>query len=176
MIFVRRHRPNTYAAARTLLRSLLGSTALTAIYFVLPLDSKIAGATEVLLLLGLVVTVCLVTYQTHAVLRSPHPFLRAAEALAISFTLFVLVFSATYYLLNKSGPGVFTQPITRLDALYFTVTVFGTVGFGDIAARSEAARAIVTVQIIGDLLFLGLAVRQLAGAAERGAQRGKKQG
>jgi voltage-gated potassium channel len=37
--------------------------------------------------------------------------------------------------------------MTHTDALYFTVTVFATVGFGDITARTDTARLLVTVQI-----------------------------
>jgi len=33
--------------------------------------------------------------------------------------------------------------------LYFTVTVFATVGFGDITAKTEAARLVVTERWIG---------------------------
>jgi hypothetical protein len=173
MVCMRRLRPGAGAAVWAALRAVAGSTALTFIYFVLPLDSRLTGATDLLLALGLVGVAVLVAFQTRAVVRSPHPFLRAAEALATSFTLFVLIFSVTYYLMNKSGPHVFTQPITRLDAVYFAVVVFGTVGFGDIAAVSETARAVVTFQIIFDLLFLGVAVRLLTGAAQRGVRGGQ---
>ena len=38
----------------------------------------------------------------------------------------------------------FSEPLTRTGALYFTVTVFSTVGFGDITAKTEAARLVVT--------------------------------
>jgi hypothetical protein len=47
----------------------------------------------------------------------------------------------------------FAGPLTRTDALYFTVTVFPTVGFGDITARSETARIVVTGQMIADLVI-----------------------
>ena len=35
--------------------------------------------------------------------------------------------------------------------LYFTVTIFSTVGFGDISAKAEAARLVVTAQMFLDL-------------------------
>ena len=55
---------------------------------------------------------------------------------------------------------------TRTDALYFTVTVFSTVGFGDIVAVSQPARLVVTVQMLLDLLALGLVVRAFVGAVQ----------
>jgi len=156
------------AVVWTLLRIVFTTTALTVVYFVMPLDARITAATDALLALGLLFTVGVLVFQTQAVVRAARPLLRAAEALSTSFTLFVLVFAVTYYLLNKNGTDVFTQPITRLDSLYFVVTVFGTVGFGDIAARSETARAIVTIQILGDILFVGVAVRAVVEAVRRG--------
>ncbi len=63
------------------------------------------------------------------------------------------------------------QPLTRADALYFAVTVFSTVGFGDITPKSEAARVVLIVQMLGDLALLGAGVRVLLGAVRRGQQR-----
>ena len=57
-----------------------------------------------------------------------------------------------------------------LDALYFTVTVFATVGFGDIVATTQLARLVVTVQMILDLGVLGLGIRVFLGAVQRGRQ------
>jgi hypothetical protein len=62
------------------------------------------------------------------------------------------------------------QSLTRTDALYFTVTVFTTVGFGDIVATTQVARLVVTVQMILDLVVLGLGVRVFLGAVQRGRQ------
>ena len=71
----------------------------------------------------------------------------------------------------KISPGNFSQPLTHTDALYFTVTVFATVGFGDITAKTEAARLVVTGQMITDLVIIGLGVRVIVGAVRRGQQR-----
>jgi hypothetical protein len=51
------------------------------------------------------------------------------------------------------------------------VTVFSTVGFGDIAPKSEAARVVLIVQMLGDLALLGAGARILLGAVSRGRQR-----
>jgi hypothetical protein len=69
-------------------------------------------------------------------------------------------------------PASFTADnLTRTDALYFTVTVFATVGFGDISAASQAARLLVTAQMILDLIVLGLGIRVFIGAVEEGRRR-----
>ena len=62
----------------------------------------------------------------------------------------------------------------RTDALYFTVTVFSTVGFGDITAKSETARIVLIVQMLADLAFLGAGVRVLLGAVQRRRERRPK--
>jgi hypothetical protein len=51
------------------------------------------------------------------------------------------------------------------------VTVFSTVGFGDIVPRSEVARIVLMVQMLGDLALLGAGARILLGAVRRGLER-----
>ena len=55
--------------------------------------------------------------------------------------------------------------------LCFALTVLATVGFGDITARTEAARLLVAGQMIIDLIILGAGVRVIVGAITRGRQR-----
>ena len=66
--------------------------------------------------------------------------------------------------------------LTHTDGLYFAVTVFSTVGFGDITAKTEAARLVVTGQMIADLVILGLAVKIILGALSRRRQPGDADG
>ena len=51
------------------------------------------------------------------------------------------------------------------------MTVFATVGFGDITAKSQTARAVLIVQMLADLALLGAGARVLLGAVRRGQQR-----
>ncbi len=76
--------------------------------------------------------------------------------------------------MERASAASFTEPLTRTDALYLTVTVFSTVGFGDITAKSEAARVVLIVQMLADLAFLGVGIRVLVGAVQRG--RGQSSG
>jgi hypothetical protein len=73
--------------------------------------------------------------------------------------------------MGRSDPQQFSEPLTRLDAAYFTVTVFATVGFGDITAVSETARAVVTVQMLGGLVLVGLIARVVVGAVQEARTR-----
>ena len=51
--------------------------------------------------------------------------------------------------------------LTRVDALYFCLTVFTTTGFGDIAPDSQGARIAVSIQMASTLVLLGLGLRFL---------------
>ena len=126
--------------------------------------------TATILVVGLAVAIGLMAAQSWAITRSPFPGLRAIEALAASLPFFVVLFSATYFLLAQGSSSNFTEPLTRTDALYFTVTVFATVGFGDIAAKSEPTRLIVTAQMVADLIILGIGLKIILGAVKLGRE------
>jgi len=76
---------------------------------------------------------------------------------------------ALYYVLPLNHIG---GRLTYTDGLYFAVTVFSTVGFGDITAKTEAAPLVVTGQMIGDIVILGLALKITLGAVNRRRQQG----
>ncbi len=159
---------------RTIARAALtaaGSTiALVAIYYLLPLDHSSTWVAVTILIIGLVALIALVAFQVRRIVTSPFPGLRGVEALATSIPLFLLLFASTYVVLDTISASNFTEPLTRTDALYFTVTVFSTVGFGDITAKTEAARLVVTGQMIADLVVIGLGLKVIVGAVKRGRQ------
>ena len=162
-------RPPGRAITRAVLRVVATIAVVTVLYYLLLLDRS-TGVAVTLLAAGLVVFVALVVFQIRAIIASPFPGLRAIEALAASVPLFLALFAGTYVVMARLSPGSFTAPLTRTDALYFTVTVFSTVGFGDITAKTEAVRLVVTGQMIADLVILGLAIRAITSAVRRGRQ------
>jgi hypothetical protein len=89
-------------------------------------------------------------------MRHPEPALAALEVLALLGTLFVLSFSLTYLALAASDPAAFSQPVDKVAALFFAMTVLSTVGFGGIVAVSDVARLTVVVQMIANLVLLAL--------------------
>jgi voltage-gated potassium channel len=158
--------------ARGLLHAVVAATVLVVLYFTLPLDRLNKVPVAVSLTVALLVLLGVSSWQIRAITRNAHPGVRAIEALATTVPLFLLLFAASYFLLAQDDPASFSTPaLTRTDALYFTVTVFATVGFGDISATSQIARRLVTVQMILDLLVLGLGIRVFVGAVQRGRQR-----
>jgi voltage-gated potassium channel len=154
-----------------LLRSFATTVVLVALYYVLPLDRLTRVSLAVVLTVGVLVLVVVSSWQVRRIVAARYPGVRAVEALAVTAPLFLLLFASAYYLMARSVPGSFSGALTRTDSLYFTVSTFSTVGFGDITAVSEAARLVVTAQMILDLLVLGLGIRVFVGAVQLGRQR-----
>ena len=139
---------------------------LLALYYLLPFDRDATWVSITTLAVGLAALTVLIVFQVRWILSSPFPGLRAVEALATSIPLFLLLFAATYFVLERLSAGTFSQPLTRSDSLYFTVPVFSTVGFGDITPKTELARLLVTGQMVADVIILGLAVKVIVGAVK----------
>jgi hypothetical protein len=93
------------------------------------------------------------------------PELRAVEALAVVIAVFLTGFSIVYLNLSHGTQTTFSQPLDHTRALYFTISVFSTVGFGDITPRTDTARLIVAAQMLLDLVIIGTVVRLIFYAA-----------
>ncbi|HKX15041.1 MAG TPA: potassium channel family protein [Propionibacteriaceae bacterium] len=155
----------------TLLRAMGSTVGLVAIYYLIPLDPSSIGVTVVQLAVGLLVLVGLVVYQVRSIVKATYPALRAVGALATSVPLFLLLFAGTYYVMGGISEANFSEPLTRTDALYFTVTVFATVGFGDITATAESTRILVMGQMVAGVVIIGLGARVIVDAVKRGQRR-----
>ncbi len=137
----------------------------------LPLDGTSIGAAVGMLAFGLLALAGLVVFQVRSIIRARHPALRAVGALATSVPLFLVLFAGTYFVMGGISEANFSEPLTRTDALYFTVTVFATVGFGDIVATTEGARVVVMGQMVAGIVIIGLGARIIVDAVKRGQQR-----
>ena len=152
-----------------LLRAFATTVVLVALYYLLPLDHL--DNVPLVLVAGLLILAAVIVVQLRVISKARYPNLRAIEALAITVPLFLLLFASAYLTMAHANPANFnTHPLTRTDVLYFTVTVFSTVGFGDISAVSQSARLVVTTQMLLDLLALGLVVRAFVGAVQLARQ------
>jgi voltage-gated potassium channel Kch len=94
------------------------------------------------------------------------PELRAIEALGIVIVLFLVAFSGLYLGMSHQSVLSFSRQLDQTRALYFTITIFSTVGFGDIVPRTDAARLVVSAQMLLDLAIIGAAVRLIFNAAK----------
>ena len=157
--------------AGSVLRSGLTVAVLVAVYYLIPVNRLLDAEAAAGLLAGLVVFAAVIAWQTRTITRSETPRLRALRALSVGLPLLLLIFALTYVVLARNQTASFTEPLNRTDALYFTVTVFATVGFGDIAPRSGAARVIVTTQMLVDLVVVGVIAKLIFGAVEVSVRR-----
>jgi hypothetical protein len=147
------------------------AAVLVVLYYLAPLDRPLGGFTGLLFLAALVLFGGVIVFQLRGILRARHPRLQAIRALAVGLPMFWVVFASTYWILASQQPGAFTEPLNRTDGLYFTVTVFTTVGFGDISPVSQLARVVVTVQMVLGLITLGLIAKLVVGAVEVAVKR-----
>ena len=168
--------PSTRRARRRfvlgiVLRVTLILTGLLLAYYLLPLDEVDNRRLIVMIVLGLILVAAVTARQIRAIMRSEHPGARGVEAMAVAVPLFIVLFATVYFVMASRDPSTFTQTISRTDSLYFTITVLTTVGFGDIATVSETARVVVSIQMIADLILIGIVVRSIIAAAREGVRR-----
>jgi preprotein translocase subunit YajC len=162
--------------ARALLRPAVTAGGLGILYYQLPLGAQWSRGTAAGFLVGLVALLALIVWQARAIATAAYPRVRAIEALATTIAYFVFLFSAAYFIVASSQPAAFNETLTRTDSLYFTVTVFTSVGFGDIVAVTEGARVMVIVQMLGGLALLGAGARVLLSAVQAGLRHTRDSG
>ena len=156
--------------SKMLTRSILVALLIVVAYYTLPLDRP-ADAGLIILIVGLLALAGILSWQIRMIVGSPFPRIRAAETLIVGIPLLLVVFASVYYLIGKAQVDSFSESMSKTDAMYFTVTVFSTVGFGDITAKSESARTLVTLQMLFNLVVFGLVAKLIFGAVEMGLQR-----
>lgn len=145
----------------TLAETVLVTVGLFLVYWLLPIQDRVSVSWVFRLIGGLLLTCGVVAWQVRSISRSTRPILRAIRGLIVSFGIFVIAFASTYLGISHQQPSSFNDPLSKLDALYFTVTVVATVGFGDIVPRSNLARSLTTIQMLLDLVFIATAGRLL---------------
>jgi len=156
--------------AALLARSVIVGVLLFVAYYLLPLN-KPESYGLLLLVGGLILVAVVITWQVRAIQNSPFPRLRGFQTLITGIPLLLIVFAAVYYLTGQTQTDGFTQPMDKIGAMYFTVTVFSTVGFGDITAKNDLARTLVTVQMLVDLVVIGLVAKVIFGAVDTGVKK-----
>jgi voltage-gated potassium channel len=161
-------RKRRWLISRGLLRALFTTVVMVVLYYLLPLDRRSDSYVFVVLAIGVGLLAVMIAWQVRSIETSDYPGIRAVQSLASTTPLFLLLFASTYYILSRGDAAMFSEPLTRSDALYFTVTIFATVGFGDISGQAETARLVVTAQMLLDLVVLGLGIQVILGAVKRG--------
>ena len=83
-----------------------------------------------------------------------------------TYLLAGLCFGVLYSAIEFSRPGSFTGPdaFTEASAIYYSFVTLATLGYGDFLPRSELARGVATLEVIGGQLYLAVMVARLIGA------------
>lgn len=85
---------------------------------------------------------------------SAHPLRTGVTALAVMVTAVVVIFALAYLALSKDNPDNFNVALDKVSALYFTMTILTTVGFGDIHAQTHPAMIAVMLQMVVSLTLV----------------------
>jgi hypothetical protein len=156
---------------RSLLRIAVGTVAILCVYFMFPLDSREDAALELVAVVGGLVVFALIFWRQIRMIRSAeYPLLRAAEAIALVATIFIVLMSTIAAAFSAADPGNYSEPLSRSDAIYFTVTTLATVGFGDITPTTTVTRLFTTCQILLGVALLGVGLRSLVTVAKQVAE------
>ena len=138
------------------------------VYALIPIRAETALAIAVSGMVGLVLLAGVFVWRLREIATSARPVIAAVEALCLVFGLFLCLFAFVYASLSVDDPTRFTEPLNKVAAIYFSVTIMATVGFGDISAVGDLTRSMVTVQMVLDLLLIGAAVKLLGISARAG--------
>lgn len=147
--------------------------ALLVLYYALPIGGRLEPAgTVALTLVGLLVGVVAITALAGSQIRRQIRWGRDAniriQSLLALVYLAIVLFATTYFSLATGTEEQFAGLVTKTDALYFTLTTLATVGFGDVHAAGQAARAIVTFQIAFNLVVIGALISTITSRIRRG--------
>jgi hypothetical protein len=123
--------------------------------------------------IGTALFAAILAWQARRILGAELPELRAVEALGVVIPLFLVLFAAFYLSMSNASVRMFSQQLDHTRAIYFTITVFSTVGFGDITPQTDLARIVVSIQMLLDLVIIGAVVRMLLNAAQAGLARAR---
>jgi voltage-gated potassium channel len=154
-------------------KTLINTTAMiglfTLAYFILPFryarNEPLTFAKLIASLVAMVMVVYLFRLNVrHSQRVGQSRYLRIQWLLTALYTL-VLGCAIVYAWFGTEMTGQMDGVDNRTDALYFSVTVVSTVGFGDIHAVGNAARLFVTAHMLFNLIYLGTALRVITQAA-----------
>ena len=153
---------------RTSLTVTLAWIVLLGAYYAVPFDDRDGTTALLRLIVGLLAFVLILALQLRRVRNDDLPEQRAIQALGVAIPLFLIAFAAFYLSLSQVSADNFSEPLDHTDSLYLVVTLFSTVGFGDITPRTELTRVVVSAQMLLDLVVIGAVVRLLLNAIKTG--------
>jgi voltage-gated potassium channel len=141
-----------------------GTAGCLVAYFAVPVGGPVlSGSVAVAVVLTVVGTIALgwsIFGQVRRYIMSGTSL--TVDGLILTLVLVVVFFALALYLLEATDPGQIAGLHTRVDALYFTMATATTVGYGDVHAVGQIARAVVIVQLAFNVVFVAGVVALLS--------------
>jgi len=83
-----------------------------------------------------------------------------------AYLLVGILFGFLYWILQQAWPASFAiaDGLSRMSAIYFSFITLDTLGYGDIAPRSDIARGLAMLEGVGGQLFLAVLIARLVSA------------
>jgi voltage-gated potassium channel len=151
----------------------VGLVAVLALYFAVPVRP---GQSAARFASGMAVTLAAIAIIAGVLFREER--LRTAGRgrltvlrLVLLLEVVMVLFSLAYYHLAVDTTGQMLGIRTRIDALYFTVTIMTTVGFGDVHPVGQLSRALVAAHMAFDVAFIAAFAGLFRSSLARGSQR-----
>jgi voltage-gated potassium channel len=121
------------------------------LYYLVPIEPGVTGVHRavraVITTVGVVLIAAMVLRQIRRHITADQSDVRLTR-LAIALVGGVISFALADLVISFSDPGQFVNMTTKTDALYFAVGTLTTVGYGDVHAQGQLARAAVCVQMV----------------------------
>jgi len=136
--------------------------ALVVVYFVVPIPDNLQRNTVLRGVAATLIVVLLVAGVVRQLRLHLDDTSRRVDGLIVSITGVMVVFSYCFFVIEQRDPTQFAGLDTRLDSLYFTAVTAASVGYGDVHATGQGARALVLVQMVFNVVFIGTAVALLS--------------
>ena len=146
--------------------------AMLAGYSLLPLPEAGDARTVYFVLsgVGLAVYAWLIVWGLGHLRSTRYPVVDGIILTICLASLIILGFAWTYQVVMAQDPAAFSESMNKYSAVYFTVTVLTTVGFGDITPVSDAARMVVTAQMLLGISLISLTLKIVLQAAKDARQ------
>ena len=132
------------------------------LYFAVPVSGAVRGdelSRLVLCALALMLITVTVVWQVRLQLEDEQ---RRIDGLVVALVVAVLGFALGFYVMELRDPGQIPGLDTRLDGLYFAMSTLLTIGYGDIHAVGQAARVLVLVQMVFNVVVITTAVTTIS--------------
>lgn len=127
------------------------------VYFTIPVSFEVQTSEVVQLVVSVLALALLAVAVLVEVRHQLQDADRRIDGLVIALMVAVLGFALGFYILTLRNPDQIAGLDTRVDSLYFTMSTLLTIGYGDVHAVGQAARILVLIQMLFNVVIIATA-------------------